>query len=100
MEEQHRWIKGIIFLKEYHFVQIAAKVGEESNNEAELLALWVVMKVALQKGIISLQLFCDFQLAIKWMNHTQSTGDINIQIMERELSHVASLYESISFKHI
>ena len=55
--------------------------GEGTNNRAETYALWIILKAAVEKGIITLQAVGDSKLLIDWENGHSQISNLNLNII-------------------
>jgi len=58
----------ILYLSANYDICFKAAFGQGSNNRAELCALWVLLNLALDRGVKSIQILADSKLAIDWAN--------------------------------
>jgi ribonuclease HI len=71
-----------------------------TTNSAELFALHFLMKLAVNKGILHLQVFGDSLMVIKWMNNEQAICWISLQALGDHLKDFSSQFTKITFIHI
>ena len=65
-----------LMINNIHSFKFKLHCGIGTNMKAELLALWCLCKVATVFGIVSLQVFGDSRVTIKW-----AIGDFNLQVL-------------------
>ena len=61
-------VGGFLFLKDNHSFSFKAALGIGTNNWAEMYALWLLMRLASEKGINQLQVLGDSNLILDWKN--------------------------------
>lgn len=69
-------VGAVLYLKEGHFFRARWGLGEGTNNKAELLALYMLLLLAHEKGIQWLQVFKDSSVIINWINISQRCHNI------------------------
>ena len=51
--------EAVIFISVEKKLRIKYVIGQATNNKAELAALWIVLRVALSRQILHIQIFGD-----------------------------------------
>jgi ribonuclease HI len=67
----------VLFTSEDHYFTGKENLGIGTNNQGEFKALLFLLKCALEKNILQLQVFGDSTMTINWMNNeiqVHSTG--------------------------
>jgi ribonuclease HI len=91
---------GSIFMKESHSLKFRAGVGQGTNNYAKLMDLKLLLTLAGEKGITSLQIFEDSMLVIKWMRRGNSLSSYLLQPLFDELKGITCVFNFISFQRV
>lgn len=55
---------GILFIQENHKTGFKAALGEGTNNLAEMNSLWLLLRVAIERGVTQLQIYGDSKFVI------------------------------------
>jgi ribonuclease HI len=84
---------AILYLDSAHHFSLKYGAGRGTNNRAEIYALWILLKVAVDKQVRKIQVLGDSKLVMDWAN-----GKAQI-ILERILE-IRALFEEVSFAHI
>ena len=90
----------VLFLEEGYYFQARWGLGEGTNNKAELLALYMLLLLAHEKGVQKLQIFGDSMIIINWINQTQRCHNIHLYPILEEVSQLKTTFNQISFTHI
>lgn len=61
-------VQVALFMAENHFISFKVGCGQETNNRAELNALWLLLKIAVEKRISNWQAIGDSKIIIDWLN--------------------------------
>ena len=59
---------GVAYLIENKKIEIIFSLSRASNNKEELIALWIVLRVSINKHLKNIQLFGDSKMVIEWAN--------------------------------
>ena len=71
-----------------------------SNNKAELVVLWAVLKVENNKGINNIQCFGESKVVVDWaLQHTQIMAP-HLQAILRSILSPFPKFQQLSFKHV
>jgi ribonuclease HI len=89
-----------LYVDEASFFSGKEFIGQGANNLGEITTLFLLLKSALAKGILTLQVFSDSELTIRWMK-----GDLQIQRTEilnlaKHLKDISSVFHSVSYDHV
>ena len=93
-------VGAVLYLEEGHFFHARWGLGEGTNNKAELMALYMLLLLAFEKGIQRLQVFGDSSVTINWINQTLQCHNILLIPILEEAIQLKSIFNSISFAHI
>lgn len=75
---------SLVFIRDSHVISFKATVGEGSKNKAELYALWLLLKIAMKRGLNGLQVMGDSKLVVEWKNEISRLNNlIFVRIMDR-----------------
>ena len=92
--------RGILFLKEDHFYTFKAGLGVGTNNYAELYALKLLLRLALDKQVSKIQVFGDSLLVINWITGKFRSHNLQLAQMLEEVNKLSNLFVQSVFKHI
>lgn len=69
-------VGAVLYLEEGHSLRARWSLGEGTNNKAELVALYMLLLLATENGIRSLQVFGDSSVIINWTNYSSRCHNI------------------------
>jgi len=69
---------GILHLLDTHFFKFAAGLGRSTNNKAEIFVVFLVMRCAISRGILKLQVFGDSKLVVDWLAQRRALKNIHL----------------------
>ena len=90
----------MFYLNENHFYSFSMGCGCSTNTRAELLALWVVLRVSLIMGMPLLMIYGDSLVIISWLNRLSA---LDIPILRHWCEDIREMifhFPSVIFKHI
>ena len=93
-------VGAILFLEEGHYFRARWGIGEGTNNKVEILALYMLLLLAHDKGVQKLQIFGDSMIIINWINQTQRCHNIQLNPILEEVAQLKTTFNQISFTHI
>lgn len=85
------WINDISF---------SGLVCQRSSNEAELLALKVLLHIASDNGVQNLQVYGDSSLVVSSMTEISMLEDMRSMELGRSLKDIYSSFSGIQFQHV
>jgi ribonuclease HI len=93
-------VGAILYLDNANYLLPKYGAGLGTNNNVELYALWILLKVVVDIQVKRLQVFGDSKLLIDWENgksiiYNLDLGPILDRIMEKKL-----IFEEVSFSHV
>ena len=91
---------AILHLTENHSFRLKWSLGEGTNNKAELLAIFMLITFAHEKGVRHIQIFEDSMLVINWLNNAQRCHNILLTPILEEVAHLKNTFDLITFPHI
>jgi ribonuclease HI len=89
-----------LFLLYSYFFTINANIGKGTNNVGEFKALLFLMKYALNKGIVRVQIFGDSSHTINWMEDQLRVHSIGLSPLDKHLKENSRQFMEVSFKHV
>lgn len=90
----------VLYLTEDHFFLLKWGLSLGTNNKAQLLALYMLLIFAHEKGLQSLQIFGDSMLVINWLNNAQRCHNLQLLPILEEVTQLKSIFNLITFRHI
>ena len=87
-------------MTEDHYYLMKWGLGVGINNKAELLASYMILIFAHDKGLLHLQIFGDSILVINSLNNAQRCHNIQLTPILEEVAHIRSIFNLITFRHI
>jgi hypothetical protein len=75
-------------------------VGHGTNNLGEFKALFYLMKLAIKKNILNIQVFGDFGLSINWMVGKIQVKENFLLSLALHLKDITGHFRVISFSHV
>eukprot|EP01018_Ginkgo_biloba_P002192 Gb_33330 [translate_table: standard] len=87
-------------LNDSHLFKFKAGLEIGTNNYAELLALKLLLKLATDKEVRSLQVFGDSLVIIKWMQGRRRVENILLRLIYDEVQAIKTLFNRITFHHV
>jgi ribonuclease HI len=90
----------VLFTVEDHYFTGKENLGIGTNNQGEFRALFFLLKCALEKNIMQLQVFGDSVMTIKWMNNEIQVHSTGLSQLALHLKDISGLFQMISFTHI
>ena len=91
---------AVMYLIEDHFFQLKSGLGDGADNKAELLALYMLLIFAHEKGIQGLQIFGDSMIEINWLNTIQWCHNIHLTPILEEVARLKYTFNMITFNRI
>ena len=91
---------AVIFFTSNRKKMIEYAMGQASNNEAELTALWATLKVARSSHIQDIQIFGDSKVVVDWANEKNTIRAPHLQHLLAEIQTLKTYFKRISFGHI
>jgi ribonuclease HI len=90
----------MLFTFKDHYFTSKANMGIGTGNQGEFKALFFLLKCALEKNILQLQVFGDSAMTINWMNNEMQVQSIGLSQLALHLKDISSLFHMISFTYI
>ena len=90
----------VIFISAEKKLRIKYDIGQATNNKAELAALWVVLRVALSRQILYIQIFGDSKMVVDWANGRNNIRAPLLQHLLTEIQNLKDQIGRISCAHI
>lgn len=90
----------VIYINDHHHFSLRLNGGRGTNMKAEILALWVVLKVANSFGLVNPIVFGDSRVTIKWANNEYSLNVLELENWCALIRQEITKLEQISFNHI
>ena len=59
---------AVIFISTEKKLCIKYAIGQATNNRAELVAIWEVLRVSLSRKFLDIQIFGDLKMVVDWAN--------------------------------
>ena len=87
-------------MTENHYFRLKWGLGDGTNNKAELLAIYMLLTFAHEKGLRRLQIFGDSMIVINWLNNAQRCHNILLTLILEEVSQLKATFDLITFRHI
>jgi len=75
-------------------------MGSGSNNIGELMALYYLLKFALDRGERFLQIFGNCLLIIKWISDQAQIQNTSLLVVAEQLKENVRYFQNIMFTHI
>jgi len=91
---------GILYITDSHFFQFKASLGRGTNYYGKFMALKYLMKLALEKGLVQLQVLGDSQLVISWMQRQLLVHNATLLPLAEQLKENTSHFNKITFTHV
>jgi ribonuclease HI len=90
----------VLHLTSQHFfhLKLGARIG--TNNWAELIALWMLLNFARDKGIRLLQVVGDSKLVVDCFKGRAHLNIIALLPWQRRIRELQETFESISIEHV
>ena len=83
-----------------HFFEMNDGLGEGSNNFAEIMSLKLLLVLATEKGVKTLNFMGDSSNVINWINGTQFCRNIRLENILRSSRVVLNMFDDFSCRHI
>ena len=94
------WSWGVLFLKDDHYFTFKAGLGGGSNNFAELYALKLLLTLALDKQVSSIQVYGDSLLIINCIQGKYKSHNLNLAELLCEVIRLNDFFEQAVYQHI
>ena len=91
---------GVYFLNDNHYFMFKAGLGEGTNNFTELYALKLLLTLALDKQVSSIQVFGDSLLVINWIRGKYKSHNLNLAQLLCEVIRLNDFFEQAVYQHI
>lgn len=88
--------RAVLYLNEDHFFHLKWGLGEGTNNRGELLALYMLLIFAHEKGVQGIQIFGDSMIVINWINQAQHCHNIYLTPVLEEVTQLKTTFNQIS----
>ena len=92
--------RGIIHLSPYRSIHFATGLGEASNNQAELAAVNILLRLTLELGVDRLQVAGDSLLVVDCLKMHKAPVDIFLLPLFEDIDRVRTHFSFLSFQHI
>ena len=89
-----------IWLNEKHSLSIKLGCGHNTNNRAELLALWASLYIAKDIGLPYLHIFGNSSVIIKWARDECTLAMVNLETWCINTRKLKSLFTFVDFSHV
>lgn len=95
-------VGGILYATKSSFTSFSAGLGPSTNNRAELMAVKILLKLAISKGIECIQIYGDSKLVVDWLYKIRPPRNIILQPIyeDEEVASLIDRFNMISFCHI
>lgn len=93
-------VGGIIFTRDNHVVAFKAAVGVGTNNKAKMFALWLMLKIVVERDITCLWITGDSNLIVEWANGNYRSEILLIAPIMDRIRERKAQFEFISFQHV
>ena len=90
----------VIYLSETHYLCFSMGCGSSSNARAELLALWVVLRVSHLMGLPMRSIFGDSMVIISWINELSALDLPTLIHWCEDIKYMKRLAPQVIFMHI
>lgn len=90
----------IIFLSASHFLHFEFGVGARTNNEAKLLTLWGIMKLARFINISSFLVFGDLKVIIDWFNIISNLHSLILGPWQQKVRDLQDEFGDLHISHV
>ena len=90
----------VIYLNETHYFSFSMGCGCSTNTRAELLALWVVLRVSLMMGLPIHLISGDSMVIISWLNRLSALDIPTLMHWCDDIKNMLQLVPPMIFKHI
>ena len=90
----------VILLNSSHKFNFKLNSGSSTNMKAELLAQWCLCKIATIFGVVTLQVYGDSRVMIKWVKGEFKLRVIELQPWCHRIRKKLSFLTNIAFQHI
>jgi ribonuclease HI len=91
---------GILYLSQNYSTKLKYRIGNESNNFYELMALKLVLKLAQELGVSHLQIYDDSLLVIQWIHKEITLIKFTLQTLFNDVHSLLSYFSQIFFSYI
>lgn len=85
---------SVLYLSDTHFFKIKARLGNGSNNFAELLSFKLLLLFALEKGCHNIQMFSDSMLVINWVKEVRQCHNVQLDALLEEIKLIKIRFDS------
>ena len=89
-----------IWLNEKHSLSIKLGCGHNTNNRAELLALWASLHIAKDIGLLYLHIFGDSSVIINWARDESTLAMVKLEAWCINTRKLISLFTFVDFSHV
>jgi ribonuclease HI len=69
----------VLFISHNHYIHIRYAPGGETNNRAELIAMWTLLETGKENNLNKLQVFGDSKMATEWARDKISIQNPNLE---------------------
>lgn len=80
--------------------ELSKFIGECTNNEAEYVALWTGLQMAVSKELKKVDAFVDSELVVKQVNGEYKVKNARLKKMYQRVKSLISNFDQISFTHV
>jgi ribonuclease HI len=93
-------VGAILFLKSSHHFSLKYGVGLDTNNRAELYALWILLKVVLEQKVKRIQILGDSKLVLDWANGKSNITNMLLRPIMDRIQVLKGDFDEIYFIHV
>jgi hypothetical protein len=90
----------VLYLTFDHFFHLKFKVGLGTNNRGELIALWVLLNFAQDKGIRNIQVFGDSKLVVDWFKGRAQLVILALLPWQHRIRELQEAYDFVTIEHV
>jgi len=90
----------IIYISEAHFYRGWTGLENNTNNLAEITALWSLLYWAHNRHVTELKIYGDSLLVIGWLQGISTINAINLSYRCSRIKELIKLFDQVHFEHI
>lgn len=98
--KQNCWAGFILYFSEKHYFHFKANAGRGTNNSGKFWALFYLLKLMVDRNLLTLQVYGDSLLVIQWMNAEVQVQDIGLYLIADQLKQITRSFQYISFHRV